>query len=80
LQILEYKNAFFCISDGIYCSCFFIFVGIIALFVAFVRVISNHFGLEAVIWYWYFVDVVWLNIQKNYDFVIKPKNKTTFTN
>jgi cytochrome c oxidase subunit 3 len=75
LQILEYQNAPFFISDGIYGSCFFmstgfhgfhVFVGTIALFVAFVRVILNHFtnkhhfGLEAAIWYWHFVDVVWL--------------------
>jgi cytochrome c oxidase subunit 3 len=75
LQIIEYKNAPFFISDGIYGSCFFmstgfhgfhVCVGTIALFVAFVRVIINHFtnkhhfGLEAAIWYWHFVDVVWL--------------------
>jgi cytochrome c oxidase subunit 3 len=75
LQIIEYKNAPFFISDGIYGSCFFmstgfhgfhVFVGTIALFVAFMRVIVNHFtnkhhfGLEAAIWYWHFVDVVWL--------------------
>jgi cytochrome c oxidase subunit 3 len=75
LQILEYKNAPFCISDGIYGSCFFlttgfhgfhVFVGTVSLVVAFIRVILNHFtnkhhfGFEAAIWYWHFVDVVWL--------------------
>ena len=75
LQSVEYLNAPFSISDGIYGSCFFmltgfhgfhVFIGTIALFVAFIRVILNHFtnkhhfGFEAAIWYWHFVDVVWL--------------------
>jgi cytochrome c oxidase subunit 3 len=75
LQAFEYFNAPFSISDGIYGSCFFlatgfhgfhVFVGTIALFVSLIRVILNHFtnkhhfGLEASIWYWHFVDVVWL--------------------
>lgn len=75
LQWLEYINAPFNISDGIYGSCFYmttgfhgfhVFVGTIALFVSFIRLGLNHFtdkhhfGLEAAIWYWHFVDVVWL--------------------
>ena len=75
LQIFEYVNAPFSISDGIYGSCFFlatgfhgfhVFIGTIALFVSLIRVILNHFtnthhfGFEAAIWYWHFVDVVWL--------------------
>jgi cytochrome c oxidase subunit 3 len=74
-QGVEYISAPFNISDGIYGSCFYmttgfhgfhVFVGTIALFVAFVRVVLNHmtnthhFGFESAIWYWHFVDVVWL--------------------
>ena len=75
LQGFEYVNAPFNISDGIYGSCFYlatgfhgfhVFVGTIALFVSFIRIILNHFtnkhhfGFESAIWYWHFVDVVWL--------------------
>jgi cytochrome c oxidase subunit 3 len=75
LQGLEYIEATFNISDGIYGSCFYmatgfhgfhVFVGTIALFVSFIRIVFNHFtnhhhfGFESAIWYWHFVDVVWL--------------------
>nr|UDP55427.1 cytochrome c oxidase subunit 3 [Schizostauron trachyderma] len=75
LQGLEYVNAPFNISDGVYGSCFYmatgfhgfhVFVGTIALIVSFVRIVLNHFtnkhhfGFESAIWYWHFVDVVWL--------------------
>ena len=75
LQSFEYFNAPFFISDGIYGSCFFmatgfhgfhVFIGTIALLISFIRIILNHFtsnhhfGFEAAIWYWHFVDVVWL--------------------
>lgn len=75
LQIFEYLNSPFNISDGIYGSCFFlatgfhgfhVIIGTIAILVAFLRIILNHytsthhFGFEAAIWYWHFVDVVWL--------------------
>ncbi len=75
LQGLEYVNAGFNISDGIYGSCFYmatgfhgfhVFVGTLALLVSFIRIIfnhytnSHHFGFESAIWYWHFVDVVWL--------------------
>jgi cytochrome c oxidase subunit 3 len=74
-QGLEYVTAPFNISDGIYGSCFYmatgfhgfhVFVGTIALFISFVRIVLNHstdthhFGFESAIWYWHFVDVVWL--------------------
>ena len=74
-QGLEYISAPFNISDGIYGSCFYmatgfhgfhVFVGTVALFVSFIRIIINHstdkhhFGFESAIWYWHFVDVVWL--------------------
>ena len=75
LQGFEYVNAPFNISDGIYGSCFYlatgfhgfhVFVGTIALFISFIRIVLNHFtnkhhfGFESAIWYWHFVDVVWL--------------------
>jgi cytochrome c oxidase subunit 3 len=75
LQGLEYVNAPFNISDGVYGSCFYmatgfhgfhVFVGTVALVVSFIRIILNHFtnkhhfGFESAIWYWHFVDVVWL--------------------
>ncbi len=75
LQGVEYINAPFNISDGIYGSCFYmttgfhgfhVFVGTIALLISLCRIVLNHFtsdqhfGLESAIWYWHFVDVVWL--------------------
>jgi cytochrome c oxidase subunit 3 len=71
LQGLEYVEASFNISDGIYGSCFYmatgfhgfhVFVGTIALLVSFFRIVFNHFtnhhhfGFESAIWYWHFVD------------------------
>ena len=75
LQICEYIEAKFTISDGVYGSIFFmatgfhgfhVFAGTIALIVSFIRIVLNHstntqhFGFESAIWYWHFVDVVWL--------------------
>lgn len=74
-QGLEYVHAPFNISDGIYGSCFYmttgfhgfhVFVGTIALIVSLIRITLNHFtnthhlGFEFAIWYWHFVDIVWL--------------------
>jgi cytochrome c oxidase subunit 3 len=74
-QVMEYVSAPFNISDSIYGSCFYmstgfhgfhVFVGTIALLVSFIRTVLNHFtdthhfGFESAIWYWHFVDVVWL--------------------
>ena len=74
-QVMEYIEAPFTISDGVYGSTFFlatgfhgfhVFVGTIFLFICLVRVYKNHFtvnhhfGFEAAAWYWHFVDVVWL--------------------
>jgi len=75
LQVLEYFEAPFSISDSVFGSCFFmttgfhgfhVFVGTISLFISFVRIVFNHFtsthhfGFESAAWYWHFVDVVWL--------------------
>lgn len=75
LQLFEYNTAKFDISDGIYGSIFYlatgfhglhVIIGTIFLIVCFGRMIRNHFlktqhiGFESAIWYWHFVDVVWL--------------------
>lgn len=75
LQALEYFQAPFNISDSIYGSTFFVATGFHGLHVligtSFILVIlirslkghfssNHHIGLEASIWYWHFVDVVWL--------------------
>jgi cytochrome c oxidase subunit 3 len=74
-QSFEYLDSPFNISDNVYGSCFYmatgfhgfhVIVGTIALFVSFIRILLNHFtnehhfGLESAIWYWHFVDTVWL--------------------
>lgn len=75
LQAMEYFEANFAISDGIYGSTFYmatgfhgfhVIVGTIMLTVCLVREYlyhftrEHHFGFEASAWYWHFVDVVWL--------------------
>lgn len=75
LQAFEYIEAPFTLSDGIYGSVFFlttglhgfhVIIGSIFLIVCLWRLIENHFtinshvGFESAIWYWHFVDVVWI--------------------
>lgn len=75
LQVFEYVEAPFSISDGIYGSTFFmatgfhgahVIIGTIFISVCLGRTIAHHFtsthhvGFEAAAWYWHFVDVVWL--------------------
>nr|YP_009003476.1 cytochrome c oxidase subunit III [Caecilia tentaculata]AGZ18883.1 cytochrome c oxidase subunit III [Caecilia tentaculata] len=75
LQAMEYLEAPFTISDGIYGSTFFVATGFHGLHVligsTFLIVCltrqtlyhytsKHHFGFEAAAWYWHFVDVVWL--------------------
>lgn len=75
LQICEYIEAQFSISDGIYGSTFFmatgfhgfhVIIGTTFIIVCAVRHVFYHFsrihhlGFEAAAWYWHFVDVVWL--------------------
>jgi cytochrome c oxidase subunit 3 len=75
LQLTEYYEASFVISDGIYASTFYlltglhgfhVMVGVVFLSVCFIRLLLNHFltnhylGLVFAIWYWHFVDLVWI--------------------
>ncbi|PCI56572.1 MAG: cytochrome c oxidase subunit 3 [Methylophilaceae bacterium] len=76
LQVHEYAEAAFTMAgSGIYGSTFYLLTGFhglhvtmgtIMLAVILFRIMKghfdshNHFGFEAVAWYWHFVDVVWL--------------------
>ena len=74
-QVVEYSNAPFKFTGGIFPSVFFlatgfhgfhVIVGTIFLIVCWFRARDDqftperHFGFEAAAWYWHFVDVVWL--------------------
>ncbi|SEK63493.1 cytochrome c oxidase subunit 3 [Jannaschia helgolandensis] len=74
-QIYEYSNAAFGFAGNIYGANFFmatgfhglhVFIGTIFLGVCLLRLQAGHFtpakhiGFEAAVWYWHFVDVVWL--------------------
>jgi len=73
LQGLEYHFCSFCISDGVYGSCFFLATGFHGIHVLFGTLFllvclfrlacfhftpSRHLGFEFACWYWHFVDVV----------------------
>nr|AJE26413.1 cytochrome c oxidase subunit III [Cosmoscarta bispecularis] len=75
LQLFEYMESSFTISDSIYGSTFFmatgfhgihVLIGTTFILVSMKRHMSfhfsnyHHFGFEASAWYWHFVDVVWL--------------------
>jgi len=75
VQFHEYLLSAFSINDGIFGSTFFmltgfhgihVMIGSIFLIVCAFRFLlihftrANHFGYEAAIWYWHFVDVVWV--------------------
>lgn len=75
LQGVEYSASSFCISRGAYGRVFFfgtgfhgihVCLGTIMLFTSIIRIefslitSQHHFGLEFSLWYWHFVDVVWL--------------------
>jgi cytochrome c oxidase subunit 3 len=74
-QAIEYMEAPFSFTGGVYPSTFFlatgfhgfhVMVGTTFLLVCLLRAMrghftaQRHFGLEAAAWYWHFVDVVWL--------------------
>lgn len=80
LQLVEYNEASFCMSDSVFGSTFFlatgfhgihVLVGSTIILVTWIRIkahlISNthHLGFEAAAWYWHFVDVVWLFLYIN---------------
>lgn len=75
LQYMEYKTSSYSISSRVYGRIFFfgtgfhgihVCLGVTILFVRGLRVekhlltSQHHFGLEFRLWYWHFVDVVWL--------------------
>ena len=75
IQIIEYKESYFCFNDSIYGSLFYlttgfhgihVIIGTIFLIIILFRLFNNHisiyhhFGFEASSWYWHFVDVIWI--------------------
>jgi cytochrome c oxidase subunit 3 len=75
LQAFEYSESSFSFADSVYGTVFYastglhglhVIVGTLFISVAFFRMInyhltsSHHFGFEASILYWHFVDVVWI--------------------
>nr|UPX89225.1 cytochrome c oxidase subunit 3 [Kuphus sp. PMS-3700M] len=76
VQIWEYTQCKFCISDGVFGSVFFVttgfhglhvFIGVVFLTVAMVRLYFGHFSKSqnifnvwASVWYWHFVDLIWI--------------------
>nr|YP_009318503.1 cytochrome c oxidase subunit III [Pycnophyes kielensis]APA17410.1 cytochrome c oxidase subunit 3 [Pycnophyes kielensis] len=74
-QVKEYFEVSYSIADSVYGSAFFtmtgfhgvhVFVGTSFLISQFIRMMMgqfcsfHHLGFDASIWYWHFVDVVWL--------------------
>nr|AXO78627.1 cytochrome c oxidase subunit III [Unio pictorum]AXO78641.1 cytochrome c oxidase subunit III [Unio pictorum] len=75
LQVCEYMECTFTIADSVYGSLFYVMTGFhgvhvilgsIMLLVGLFRLVNYEFsserylGLETSIWYWHFVDVVWI--------------------
>lgn len=75
LQILEYREALFNFSDGVYACSFYMLTGLHGchvlagatfLTVCLIRLLQRHYttthylGFVFAIWYWHFVDIVWL--------------------
>nr|YP_010447214.1 cytochrome c oxidase subunit III [Lottia goshimai]UTM92222.1 cytochrome c oxidase subunit 3 [Lottia peitaihoensis] len=75
VQANEWWDAPFDIRDSVYGNCFYmmtglhglhVFAGLVFILVCFIRLLRNHFstarhlGLQCAIWYWHFVDVVWI--------------------
>lgn len=76
-QYIEYRNASFSISDGVYGSSFFSLTGFhrfhvtvrtVRLILCWIRIYNGDIlggkgvGHDCFIWYWHFVDVVWLGL------------------
>nr|YP_863654.1 cytochrome c oxidase subunit III [Nymphon gracile]ABF93286.1 cytochrome c oxidase subunit III [Nymphon gracile] len=81
LQMMEYWEATFTITDSVFGSIFYattgmhgmhVIIGTMFMIVCTLRVKMNHFtkshhtGMELMIWYWHFVDVVWLFLYLTY--------------
>lgn len=75
IQGLEYSLCSFSIADSAYGSCFYlatgfhglhVIIGSLLLLVCFLRLFDFHFSplrhlsFEFAIWYWHFIDVIWL--------------------
>jgi heme/copper-type cytochrome/quinol oxidase subunit 3 len=75
LQMIEYYESTFNINDSVYSSTFYlltglhgchVIIGVIFLIICFFRLLLNHYlinhytGLVFAIWYWHFVDLVWI--------------------
>ena len=75
LQAIEYIQTSYTLADSVYGSIFFVttgfhglhvIIGSSFLLVILIRILkahlsnTHHVGLESSIWYWHFVDVVWL--------------------
>lgn len=75
IQLMEYFEAPFAIADSVYGSTFYgatglhglhVIIGTLFLTVCLYRIINHHFttthhfGFTGAIWYWHFVDVVWI--------------------
>jgi cytochrome c oxidase subunit 3 len=75
LQMYEYFEAFFTFADSVYGCCFYmltglhgchVFAGTVFIFVCLLRLLLRHYiithylGLVFSIWYWHFVDIVWI--------------------
>lgn len=75
IQLYEYQEAFYSISDSVFGSIFFlrtgfhglhVLIGTTMLISGLLRLvkinysINHHVGFELFAWYWHFVDVVWL--------------------
>jgi cytochrome c oxidase subunit 3 len=74
LQKVEYDSANFSINDSVYGSIFYmttgfhglhVIIGTLFLFICFIRgttglVENHHTGFVCAVWYWHFVDIVWI--------------------
>lgn len=75
LQVNEYRECMYNISDGAFPSALYpltglhgthVFTGLLSLTVSMIRIFKGHFtakhhlGFLFAIWYWHFVDIVWI--------------------